>query len=237
MISYGKQSIFDDDIEAVVEVLKSDFLTQGSKIELFENHLKNKFGGNYCSVVSNGTAALHLGGLVLGWKPGDIILTTPITFLATANCIIYSGATPDFVDINSENYTIDPNYLEDKIRFYRSNGRNVKAVIGVDYAGHPCDWKSLREIANRYDLQLINDNCHAMGAAYDGDKKYAVKHADIVTHSFHPVKHFTTGEGGSIITNDKDIDNKIKILRTHGITRPNKNIEKSLSLGFMKCMI
>ena len=90
-------------------------------------------------------------------------MTTPITFLATANCIIYSGATPDFVDINSENYTIDPNYLEDKIRFYRSNGRNVKAVIGVDYAGHPCDWKSLREIANRYDLQLINDNCHAMG--------------------------------------------------------------------------
>tara|TARA_Y100001980_G_C14556646_1_gene349048 strand:- start:2752 stop:3912 length:1161 start_codon:yes stop_codon:yes gene_type:complete len=228
MISYGKQSIFDEDIEEVVKVLKSDFLTQGSTITLFENDLKNKFGSNYCSVVSNGTAALHLSGLVLGWRPEDIILTSPISFIATANCIIYSGATPDFVDIDPISYTIDPNHLEDKIKTYRSGGKSVKAVIGVDYAGHPCDWKSLREIANKYDLQLVNDNCHALGAAYYGDKKYATKYADIVTQSFHPVKHFTTGEGGSIMTNNEELDDKIKILRTHGITKPKDNKKENI---------
>ena len=219
MINYGKQSIDKNDINAIVDTLGSDWLTQGPKVVEFEQSLSNYFGAKYCSAVSNGTAALHLTGLALGWEPEDIIITTPITFLATANCILYSGATPDFVDIDPTTYTLDPNQLEKKIRFYRSRGKKVKAIIGVDYAGHPCDWKALREIADKYELQLINDNCHALGASYFEDKQYALKYADIVTQSYHPVKHITTGEGGSILTNNSDIDEKVKLLRSHGMIK------------------
>jgi len=219
MISYGKQSIDHSDIDDVVKVLKSDWLTQGPAIERFEIDLKGYFGSKYCCVVSNGTAALHLTALALDWKPRDVVITTPITFLATVNCIVYAGATPDFVDINPVTYTIDPNQIEEKIKAYHSKGKKVKAIIGVDYAGHPCDWKSLREIADKYELQLVNDNCHAMGASYFGDKQYAVKYADVITQSYHPVKHITTGEGGAIFTNDKLIDKKVRRLRSHGITK------------------
>ena len=163
MISYGKQSINQSDIDAVVEILKGDWLTQGPGVKAFEDDLGNYFGANYTCAVANGTAALHLTGIALGWQPGDIVITSPITFLATANSIIYSGATPDFVDIDPVTYTIDPNLVEEKIRILRSKGKRVKAIIGVDYAGHPCNWKALREIADKYDLQLVNDKCHAMG--------------------------------------------------------------------------
>jgi perosamine synthetase len=219
MISYGKQTIDKSDIEAVVEVLKGDWLTQGQAVGIFENDLKNYFGAKHACAVSSGTAALHLSGLALGWQPDDVIITTPITFLATANCIVYAGAIPDFADIDPVTYTLDPNLVEDKIKAHQSKGEKVKAVIGVDYAGHPCDWKALREIADKYDLQLVNDNCHSMGASYYGDKQYATKYADIVTQSFHPVKHITTGEGGAILCNDPSIDEKIRRLRTHGITK------------------
>ncbi len=227
MISYGKQSIDQSDIDSVVEVLGGDWLTQGPSVESFENNLKNYFGSQYCCAVSNGTAALHLAGLALGWKPGDIIITSPITFLASANAIVYSGATPDFVDISSDFYTIDVNLLEDKIKNYISDGKKVKGIIGVDFAGHPCDWASLRELADRYDLNLINDNCHALGASYKKDKMYAVKYADITTQSFHPVKHITTGEGGAILTNEKKYYEKIQLLRTHGMTKSEETIEKN----------
>ena len=219
MISYGKQSIDQSDIDAVVNVLISDWLTQGPAVETFEFDLKNYFGADHACAVANGTAALHLTGLSLEWQPGDIVITTPITFLATANCIVYSGATPDFADIDPLTYTLDPNLVEEKVRDHQSKGKRVKAIIGVDYAGHPCDWKALREIANRYDLQLVNDNCHAMGASYFGDKQYAVKYADVVTLSYHPVKHITTGEGGAILTNDSAIDKKVRRLRTHGMIK------------------
>ena len=223
MISYGRQSIDQSDIDAVVDVLNGDWLTQGPAVETFENDLKSYFGSAYACTVSNGTAALHLAGIALDWKEGDIVLTTPISFLATSNCIIYAGATPDFVDIDSETYTINPNLVEEKIIKYESLGKKVKAVIGVDYGGYPCDWKALREIADKYDLQLVNDNCHALGATYLNDKQYAVKYADVVTQSFHPVKHITTGEGGAILTNNSDLDEKVRRLRTHGMTK-NKNI-------------
>ena len=226
MISYGRQSIDQLDIEAVIEVLKSDWLTQGPKVEIFENDLKSYFGSKYACAVSNGTAALHLTGIALGWKEGDIVITSPITFLASANCIVYSGATPDFVDINKKTYTIDPNLVEEKVKHYKSKGLNVKAIIGVDFAGHPCDWKALRSIADRYELQLINDNCHAMGSSYFNDKKYAVKYADIVTHSYHPVKQITSGEGGAILTNNTEFYEKVKTLRTHGITKDQEALDK-----------
>ncbi|MBL7002232.1 MAG: UDP-4-amino-4,6-dideoxy-N-acetyl-beta-L-altrosamine transaminase [Nitrosopumilus sp.] len=221
MISYGKQSIDQTDIDAVVEVLKSDWLTQGPAVRTFENDLQNYFGAKHTCVVSNGTAALHLAGLALGWQPGDIVLTTPLTFLATANSIVYSGATPNFVDIDVDTYTIDSNLVEEKVNDYREKGEKVKAVIGVDFAGHPCDWKALREIADKYELQLVNDNCHALGATYLNDKQYAVKYADLVIQSYHPVKHLTTGEGGAVLTNNSKLDEKVRRLRTHGMTKDN----------------
>ena len=219
IISYGKQTIGDDDIDSALRVLQSDWLTQGPAIKIFENHLNDYFGSNFACAVSNGTAALHLAGLALGWGNEDIIITTPLTFIATANSIVYNGASPDFVDICKSTYTIDPNLLEKKVKAYRSRGINVKAVIGVDYAGHPCDWEALSDIAHRYELQIINDNCHALGASYQGDKQYAVKYADLVTQSYHPVKHITTGEGGAILTNNIDFYDKINSLRTHGMIK------------------
>jgi len=226
MINYGKQSIDQDDIDAVVKVLKSDFLTQGQVVDDFEKGLSDYFGSKYCCVVSSGTSALHLSGMALGWKPEDVVITTPITFLASANSILYSGATPSFVDINPLTLNIDVQLLENKIERLLSKGQNVKAIIAVDFAGNPCDWKELREIADKYKLQLVNDNCHAIGASYFSDKKYAVKYADIVTQSYHPVKNITTGEGGSILTNNLEIFNKIKLLRTHGISKDFNNSEK-----------
>lgn len=226
MISYGKQTIDQNDKDKVLEALNSDWLTQGSLVEKFENDLKTYFLAKHCTAVSNGTAALHLTGLALGWKPGDIIITSPITFLASANCIIYSGATPDFVDINPITYTIDLNQLEKKLKYYRSRGQNIKAIIGVDYAGHPCHWRELRQLANKYELQLVNDNCHALGASYYDDKGYASKYADVVTQSFHPVKHITTGEGGAILTNNSKVDEKVRRLRSHGMTKSKSSLEK-----------
>jgi len=227
LYSYGKQTIEKDDIDAVTEVLKSDWLTQGPKIPEFEEKLSKKFNAKFVSAVANGTAGLHLIGMALGWKENDIIITSPITFLASANCILYSGATPDFVDINPVTYTLDLQKLEEKILIYKENKKAVKAVIAVDYAGLPCDWKKLRELADKYEFQLVNDNCHALGAEYENDPCYAVKFADVVNLSFHPVKHLTTGEGGAVLTNDEKVDEKIKILRTHGITKDSKYLEKN----------
>ncbi len=225
--SYGKQNIDVADIEAVVEVLKSDWLTQGPAVSRFEEALAEKFGAKYVSVVSNGTAALHLTALALGWQPGDVVLTTPMTFLASANCILYAGATPDFVDIDESTYTISPEKLEQKLKELQAEGKNVKAVVAVDYAGHPCDWQRLRELADTYGFQLVNDNCHALGAEYRNDLQYAVKYADAVVQSFHPVKHITTGEGGAVLTNNGEIDKNIKILRTHGMTKDEKILENN----------
>ena len=224
MINYGRQYIDSDDVKAVLRVLKSDWLTQGPQIQKFENSLKAYFNSNYCTVLSSGTAALHLAVLTLGWNKEDIIITTPISFLATSNCILYCGATPSFVDIESKYFTIDVEKLEQKIKLFKKRGKNIVGIIATDYAGHPCDWKSLRKIADRYGLKLINDNCHALGAQIDNDKGYAIKYADLVTHSYHPVKNITTGEGGSILTNNKYLDKKIKSLRSHGVDQNTKNL-------------
>ena len=224
MINYGRQYIDSDDVKAVLRVLKSDWLTQGPQIQKFENSLKAYFNSNYCTVLSSGTAALHLAVLTLGWNKEDIIITTPISFLATSNCILYCGATPSFVDIESKYFTIDVEKLEQKIKLFKKREKKIVGIIATDYAGHPCDWKSLRKIADRYGLKLINDNCHALGAQIDNDKGYAIKYADLVTHSYHPVKSITTGEGGSILTNNQYLDKKIKSLRSHGVDQNTKNI-------------
>ena len=224
MINYGRQYIDSDDVKAVLRVLKSDWLTQGPQIQKFENSLKAYFNSNYCTVLSSGTAALHLAVLTLGWNKEDIIITTPISFLATSNCILYCGVTPSFVDIESKYFTIDVEKLEQKIKLFKKREKKIVGIIATDYAGHPCDWKSLRKIADRYGLKLINDNCHALGAQIDNDKGYAIKYADLVTHSYHPVKNITTGEGGSILTNNKYLDKKIKSLRSHGVDQNTKNL-------------
>jgi UDP-4-amino-4,6-dideoxy-N-acetyl-beta-L-altrosamine transaminase len=224
---YGTQTIEEDDIQAVVNVLKSDRLTQGPAVKEFEDALSKKFNAKYVSTVANGTAGLHLTALALGWKKGDIVLTTPITFLASANCILYANATPDFVDIDTQKYTIDVVKLEEKIKEYKRKGKNIKAVVAVDFAGLPCDWEQLRNLADTYNFQLVNDNCHAMGAEYKGDRGYAAKYADIAVMSFHPVKHITTGEGGAVLTNNSILDQKIKSLRTHGITKDLKKLLKN----------
>ena len=223
MINYGKQFIDQSDIKAVIKVLKSSYLTQGPEIIKFEKKLKFFFGVKNCCVVANGTAALHLTGLALGWKPGDVIISSPISFLASANCVIYSGATPDFADINEETYTIDPNKVEKKIKFYLSKNKKVKAIIATDFAGNPCNWKALKQISYKYDVKLVNDNCHAIGAHYQNDKFYAAKFADVVIHSYHPVKNITTGEGGAVLSNNSEFCEKVRRLSSHGMVRKFKN--------------
>jgi UDP-4-amino-4,6-dideoxy-N-acetyl-beta-L-altrosamine transaminase len=225
--SYGKQLIDQDDINAVVETLKSDWLTQGPSVQKFETDLSEKFGSKFACAVANGTAGLHLIALALGWQKEDIIITSPITFLASANCAIYAGAFPDFVDINESSYTLDPAKLEDKLKRYASQNKRVKAVVAVDYAGHPCDWGSLKSLRDKYGFQLVNDFCHAPGAEYNNDIMYAPRYADAVNMSFHPVKHFTTGEGGAVLSNNAEFDKRVRTLRTHGMTKDESVLEKN----------
>lgn len=233
IISYGKQTLDKSDIKSVIKVLKSDYLTQGPEIMNFEKNLNSYFGSKYCCVVTNGSSALYIAARSLGWKKGDHIITTANTFQATASCILHAGAKPEFVDICKNNYTIDVNKVEDRLK--KLNGK-VKAIIGVDYAGHPCDWQSLKFLSKKYNLKLVNDNCHAMGAKIDSDKKYAIKYADVVTQSFHPVKNITTGEGGAILTNDDKLYKKISIFRNNGmVQQKDKNWEyrvNELSMNF-----
>ena len=219
MINYGKQFIDSKDINSVIKVLKGNWLTQGPMVQKFEDAIKLNFGSRYCTAVSSGTAALHLVGLALGWQRGDVILTSPISFLATSNCILYSGAKPVFIDIEDSHFTIDTKKLEQKIKFYKKRKKKVTAIIVTDYAGHPSDWKKIRFLGKKYKIKLINDNCHALGASVNSSRNYATKFADIVTHSYHPVKNITSGEGGSILCNDKALDKKFKILRSHGVER------------------
>ena len=218
MINYGKQTITKIDKKSVLEALKSDYLTTGPKVKEFENKLIKKFGGKYCCVVNNGTSALLIVGKVLGWKKGDKIITTPLSFLATANCIVQNNATPVFVDVENKTFTIDPQKLEDKLK-----KRHYKAVIAVDYGGHPCDWPSLKYLSKKYNFTLINDACHSIGSKYKNNIKYACYYADYVTHSYHPVKTITTGEGGSIFCKDKLIAEKIYKIRNHSMERNLRN--------------
>lgn len=210
-IPYGRQSINEEDIQAVVDVLKSDFLTTGPKIEEFEKKVADYTGAKYAVAIANGTAALHAACFAAGISEGDEVITTPITFAASANCAFYCGARPVFADIDPNTYNIDPNDIERKIT------EKTKAIIPVHYTGQPCDMDRIHEIAKKHHLLVIEDAAHALGASYKGKKVGSI--SDMTTFSFHPVKHITTGEGGMIMTNDEALYEKLQLFRTHGITR------------------
>lgn len=210
-IPYGRQSIDEEDIQAVVETLKSDYLTTGPRIEEFEQKVASYVGAKYAVAVSNGTAALHVACLAAGIKQGDEVITTPITFAASSNCVLYCGGKTVFADIKPDTYNIDPIDIERKIT------DKTKAIIVVHFTGQPCEMDQINEIAQKYNLIVIEDGAHALGAEY---KKIKIGNSNhMTTFSFHPVKHITTGEGGMIVTNDKEFYDKLCLYRTHGITR------------------
>lgn len=210
MIPYGKQCIDDADIQEVINVLKSDFITTGPKVDDFEKAVAEFTGAAYAVAVSNGTAALHAAVIAAGIQPGDEVIVTPISFVASANCIVYAGATPVFADVIEDSLLIDPEDVKRKIT------DKTKAIIAVDFAGQPCDYDTLQAIAAEHKLTLIADGAHSIGAEYHGRKAGTL--ADLTTFSFHPVKHITTGEGGMILTDNADFYQKMKYFRNHGIT-------------------
>ena len=210
-IPYGRQWIDEDDIKAVVEVLRGDYLTTGPKIKEFEDSLTQYTGAKYAVAISNGTAALHAACFAAGIKEGDEVITTPITFAASANCVLYMGAKPVFADINPRTYNIDPDEIRSKVT------ERTKAIIPVHFTGQPCDMDEILKIAQEYNLIVIQDGAHAIGAEYKGKKIGSI--GDMTTFSFHPVKHITTGEGGAITTNNEELYKELILFRTHGITR------------------
>lgn len=218
-IPYGKQTLDDDDIKAVVDVLKSDFITTGPKIEEFEIKVADYVGAKYAVAIANGTAALHAACFAAGIGEGDEVITTPITFAASANCALYCGATPVFADIDKESYNISPKDIRKKIT------DRTKAIIAVHFTGQPCEMDEIHKIAEDNNLIVIEDAAHALGADYKGKKIGSL--SDMTTFSFHPVKHITTGEGGMIVTNDEKLYERLKLFRTHGITREEKYLSRN----------
>lgn len=211
MIPYGKQTIEQDDIQAVVDVLKSDFLTTGPKIAEFEQTVADYVGAKYAVAISNGTSALHAACFAAGIEPGDEVITTPLTFAASANCVLYCGGTPVFADVDPKIYNIDPEDIQRKIT------DRTKAIIAVHLAGQPCDMDAIHSIAREHGLIVIEDGAHALGSVYKGKKVGSM--SDMTTFSFHPVKPITTGEGGMIVTDNEDFYKKMILFRSHGITR------------------
>jgi len=215
MIPYGRQTIDDEDIKAVIEVLRSDWLTTGPKVAEFEEALARYVEAKYAVAVSSGTAALHCAMYALGIGPGDEVIVPTMTFAASANCVIYQGGIPVFVDVTSDTLLIDPKDVERKIT------PQTKAIIAVDYAGQPCDYDALQEIADRHHLSLVADACHSLGAAYQGRSVGSL--ADLSVFSFHPVKHITTGEGGMITTDNEEYAKRMRIFRNHGIASDHRD--------------
>ena len=210
-IPYGRQSIDEEDIQAVVDVLRSDYLTTGPKVTEFEQKVADYVGAKYAVAVSNGTAALHIACLAAGIGQGDEVITTPITFAASSNCVLYCGGTPVFADIDADTYNISPEEIERKIT------DKTKAVIPVHYTGQPCDMDAITKIARKHNLLVIEDAAHALGASYKEKKIGSI--SDMTCFSFHPVKPITTGEGGMVVTNDEELYKKLVLFRSHGITR------------------
>ena len=233
-IPYGKQSISETDIKAVEEVLRSDFLTQGPKLKEFEEAFAAYVGSRYAVGVANGTAALHLSAIALNVQPGDKVITTPITFAATANCVRYCGGEVVFADIDPETYLLDINEVR-KLLEAAPKG-TYKGIIPVDFAGLPVNLEEYRKLTDEYNLWLLEDACHAPGGYFtdsQGQKQHCGNgnYADLAIFSFHPVKHIAAGEGGMITTNNEELYNKLQLLRTHGITKDKDKFQNSIEMA------
>lgn len=224
MIPYGRQSISDKDIQAVVEVLKSEYLTQGPAVPQFEHAIAQYSGVKYAVAVNSATSALHIACLALGVTKGDIVWTSPITFVASANCALYCGAEVDFVDIDPNTYNISVIQLKNKLELAEKAGKLPKVVIPVHLAGQSCDMEAIQALANQYGFKIIEDASHAIGAKYKNQPVGSCKFSDITIFSFHPVKIITTGEGGMALTNNAEIADHMQLLRSHGITRDTKKM-------------
>ena len=210
LLPYGRQSLDDADVQAVVEVLKSDWLTTGPKVGEFEERFSAWVEAKYAVSFSSGTAALHAAAFAAGLGPGDEAITTPMTFCATANCVLYQGATPVFADVSADTLNLDPGEVAKKLSL------QTKAILAVDYAGHPADLDALLALTQSRGIPLIEDACHALGAEYRGKRVGGI--ADMTVFSFHPVKHLTTGEGGMVTTNDATLAETLRRFRNHGIS-------------------
>lgn len=219
MIPYGRQDITQADIDAVVEVLRSDYITQGPAIERFENAVARYCGARYGVAVNSGTSALHIACLALGLGPGDRLWTSPITFVASANCALYCGAQVDFVDIDPLTYNMSVEALAAKLADADKAGALPKVIVPVHFAGQSCDMAGIRDLADRYGFKILEDASHAIGGRYRDEPVGSCQYSDITVFSFHPVKIITTGEGGMAVTNNEEFAARMARLRTHGITR------------------
>ncbi|PSF12967.1 UDP-4-amino-4,6-dideoxy-N-acetyl-beta-L-altrosamine transaminase [Marinobacter shengliensis] len=219
MIPYGKQDISQADIDAVVEVLQSDFLTQGPKVPDFEAKVANHVGAKHALAVNSATSALHLACLALGLEKGDWLWTTPITFVASANCGLYCGAKVDFVDIDPQTYNLCPEKLAEKLERASQENRLPKVLVAVHLCGQPCEMESIHKLARQYGVRIIEDASHAIGGKYQGEFIGNGRYSDITIFSFHPVKIITTAEGGMAVTNSDELASRMNLLRSHGITR------------------
>lgn len=219
MIPYGRQDITQADIDAVVGVLKSDFLTQGPMVPRFEQAVAQHVGASYALAVNSATSALHIACLALGLGKGDRLWTSPVTFVASANCGLYCGAQVDFVDIDPRTYNLCPRALACKLEQAERDGTLPKVVVAVHLCGQPCDMQAIQELAQRYGFKVIEDASHAIGGKYRGELIGNCRYSDITVFSFHPVKIITTAEGGMALTNDADLASRMALLRSHGITR------------------
>ncbi|MGY5708911.1 UDP-4-amino-4,6-dideoxy-N-acetyl-beta-L-altrosamine transaminase [Vibrio cincinnatiensis] len=219
MIPYGKQEITQQDIDGVIEVLKSDFLTQGPKVPEFEQALIAHTGADYALAVNSATSALHIACLALELGEGDWLWTSPITFVASANCGLYCGAKVDFVDIDPATYNLCPKKLEEKLIQAKAEDKLPKVVVPVHLCGQPCDMQAIGRLAKEYGFNVIEDASHAIGGKYHGKPIGNCEYSDITVFSFHPVKIVTTAEGGAVVTNSQALADKMALLRSHGITR------------------
>ncbi|WP_193252355.1 UDP-4-amino-4,6-dideoxy-N-acetyl-beta-L-altrosamine transaminase [Vibrio navarrensis] len=219
VIPYGKQDINQQDIDSVVDVLKSDFLTQGPQVPAFEQALIDHTGASYALAVNSATSALHIACLALGLGEGDWLWTSPITFVASANCGLYCGAQVDFVDIDPATYNMCPKRLEEKLIKAKAEGKLPKVVVPVHLCGQPCDMAAIAKLSKEYNFKVIEDASHAIGGKYQGLPIGNCEYSDITVFSFHPVKIVTTAEGGAVMTNQKALSDKMTLLRSHGITR------------------
>lgn len=219
MIPYGRQDIQPQDIEAVIDVLRSDFLTQGPAAPRFEKLVAEKVGARHALAVNSATSALHIACLALGLGEGDWLWTSPITFVASANCGLYCGARVDFVDIDPCTYNLCPKALEARLQKAEQEGRLPKVVVAVHLCGQPCDMQAIHALSQRYGFKIIEDASHAIGGKYRGEYIGNGRYSDITIFSFHPVKIITTAEGGMALTNDRDLAQRMDLLRSHGVTR------------------